>query len=146
MDIFAYRDNLVRDYRAYEIQTGVRFERRDGVASSRSASLTVLEWMLPKVLELTYTSWDLQPFARDCGFDAPPFVWDEDRRFQLRCELDAAFFHLYGLNQDEAAYVMDTFDKVAANDPRRYGFHRTKCTILNIFQSLHSTAARSLSS
>jgi hypothetical protein len=26
---------------------------------------------------------------------APPFRWDEDRRFLLRAELDAAFFHLY---------------------------------------------------
>jgi hypothetical protein len=31
----------------------------------------------------------------DCGFDGPPFRWDEDRRFLIRAELDAAFFHLY---------------------------------------------------
>lgn len=48
-----------------------------------------------RILELTYTAWDLEPFARDCGYDGPPFRWDEDRRFLLRCELDAAFFHLY---------------------------------------------------
>ena len=35
------------------------------------------------------------PFARDGGYDGPPFRWDEERRFLLRCELDAAFFHLY---------------------------------------------------
>lgn len=46
-------------------------------------------------LELSYTAWDLAPFARDCGYDGPPFRWDEERRFQLRCELDALFFHLY---------------------------------------------------
>ena len=27
--------------------------------------------------------------------DGPPFRWDEDRRFLIRAELDAAFFHLY---------------------------------------------------
>lgn len=53
------------------------------------------DWLLPRVLELTYTAWDLEPFAADCGWDGPPFLWDEDRRFLLRCELDAAFFHLY---------------------------------------------------
>jgi hypothetical protein len=37
----------------------------------------------------------LEPFARDCGYDGPPFRWDEARRFLLRAELDAAFFHLY---------------------------------------------------
>ena len=52
-------------------------------------------WLLPRVLELTYTAWDLQPFANDCGWPGPPFRWDEERRFLLRCELDAAFFHLY---------------------------------------------------
>ena len=51
--------------------------------------------MLPRVLELTYTAWDLKSFAADCGYDGPPFRWDEERRFQLRCELDASFFHLY---------------------------------------------------
>jgi hypothetical protein len=55
----------------------------------------IREWVLPRVLELTYTAWDLEPFAQDCGWSGPPFRWDEERRFLLRCELDAAFFHLY---------------------------------------------------
>ena len=33
------------------------------------------------------------PFA--VHHSPPPFRWDEERRFLLRCELDAAFFHLY---------------------------------------------------
>ena len=53
------------------------------------------DWLLPRVLELTYTTWDLEPFAGDCGWTGPPFRWDEERRFLLRCELEAAFFHLY---------------------------------------------------
>ena len=52
-------------------------------------------WLVPRSLELSYTSWDLQGVARDCGWDGPPFRWDEERRFLIRCELDAAFFHLY---------------------------------------------------
>jgi len=59
----------------------------------RASSLC--EWLLPHILELTYTAWDLEPFAQDCGWFGPPFRWDEERRFLLRCELDAAFFHLY---------------------------------------------------
>ena len=54
-----------------------------------------LEFMVPRVLELLYTGEDLRAFARDCGCADPPFRWDEERRFLLRCELDAAFFHLY---------------------------------------------------
>ena len=52
-------------------------------------------WILPRSLELSYTSHDLDPLVRDCGDDGPPFLWDDDRRFEIRCELDAAFFHLY---------------------------------------------------
>ena len=54
-----------------------------------------LAFMVPRVLELLYTGEDLRDFARECGWDGPPFRWDEERRFLLRCELDAAFFHLY---------------------------------------------------
>jgi hypothetical protein len=62
----------------------------------------VRDWLLPRVLELTYTAWDLEPFAKDLGYTGPPFRWDESRRFLLRCELDAAFFHLYGIGREEA--------------------------------------------
>ena len=53
------------------------------------------DWLLPRVLELTCTTWDHEPFGHECGWNGPPFLWDEERRFLLRCELDAAFFHLY---------------------------------------------------
>ncbi len=55
----------------------------------------IRHFLLPRILELTYTAWDLESFAKDCGWDGPPFRWDEERRFLIRCELDAAFFHLY---------------------------------------------------
>ena len=58
------------------------------------------DWLLKRVLELTYTAWELEPFARDCGWYGPPFRWDEARRFLMRCEIDAAFFVLY-LGPDE---------------------------------------------
>ncbi|HPC84395.1 MAG TPA: N-6 DNA methylase [Thermoanaerobaculaceae bacterium] len=52
-------------------------------------------WLSWRALELLYTAHDLAPLARDCGYDGPPFPWDPERRFEIRCELDAAFFHLY---------------------------------------------------
>ena len=55
----------------------------------------ILEFIVPRMLELLYTGEDLRDFAHDCGWNGPPFRWDEERRFLLRCELDAAFFHLY---------------------------------------------------
>ena len=57
---------------------------------------SIRECLLPRVLKLTYTAWALGVFRRRiAGWDAPPIRWDDDRRFLLRSELDAAFFHLY---------------------------------------------------
>lgn len=50
-----------------------------------------LDFAIPRVLELTYTSHNLAPFARDLGYDGPPFTWDEDRPALLRAELDAFY-------------------------------------------------------
>jgi hypothetical protein len=96
------------------------------------------DWLLLRVLELTYAAWDLEPFAQDCGFSSPPFVWDEARRFQIRCELDAAFFHLYGLSRDDADYIMDTFPIVMRKDEEKHGTYRTKDTILEIYDAMQT--------
>ncbi len=93
-------------------------------------------WLLPRVLELTYTAWDLEPFARDCGHDGPPFRWDPERRFLLRAELDAAFFHLYGINREDADYILDTFPIVRRNDEAEHGEYRTKRVILEIYDAM----------
>ena len=54
-----------------------------------------------RVLELTYTAYDLAPFfAADLGYDGPPFSWDPERRpVPTRAELDAAMFRLYGIQR-----------------------------------------------
>jgi hypothetical protein len=96
-------------------------------------AVTLRDWLLPRVLELTYTAWDLEPFARDSGWFGPPFVWDEARRFQLRCELDAAFLHLYGLSRADAAYILDTFPIVRRKDEAAHGTYRTRDTILALY-------------
>jgi hypothetical protein len=54
-----------------------------------------------RVVELVYTTQVMQPFARDHGYEGPPYPWDSDRRALLRAELDAAFFHLYGLERGD---------------------------------------------
>ena len=101
-----------------------------------SASETRGSWIRCRVLELTYTACDLVPFGRDCGHNGPPFRWDEARRFLLRCELDAAFLHLYGINRDDAAYILDTFPVVRKKDETGHGEYRTKRVILEIFDRM----------
>jgi hypothetical protein len=40
--------------------------------------------------------------------------------------MDAAYFHLYGIERDDVAYVMDTFPIVHRKDEATYGEYRTK--------------------
>ena len=78
-----------------------------------------------RVLELSYTAHDLKGFADALGFTGPPFTWDEERRLHLRCQLDALYFHLYGLTRDEATEILGTFPIVKRQDEARYGRYRT---------------------
>ena len=101
---------------------------------------------------------DLGAFAQDRGWSGPPFRWDEERRFLLRCELDAAFFHLYlgpesewrqqpaALTQafpsprDAVSYIMDTFPIVKRKDEAKFnGDYRTKRTILEIYDAFQES-------
>lgn len=100
----------------------------------------VRDFILPRVLELAYTAWDLEPFGRDVGYDGPPFRWEPERRFFLRSELDAAFFHLYGLSRDDTDYVMDTFPIVRKNDEKAHGVYRTKRVVLEIYDAMAKAA------
>lgn len=102
---------------------------------------SVSEWLLPRYLELVYTAWDVADFAEDCGYDGPPFRWDDDRRLLLRCEVDAAFFHLYGIARDDADYIMETFTLVKREDVKRHGEYRTKRTVLEIYDAMGKAAS-----
>lgn len=71
----------------------------------------------------------------------PPFRWLPERREQLRVELDAALFHLYGLVRDEVEHVMDSFFVVRKYEERDHGEFRTKRLILATYEGLADAAA-----
>lgn len=89
-----------------------------------------------RVLELTYTAIDMVGFAADLGYDGQPFAWDAARRAELRAELDAACFLLYGLDRPEVEYVMDTFPIVRRKDEAAQGEFLTKRLILEQYDEL----------
>jgi hypothetical protein len=68
---------------------------------------TDLAFITPRVVELTYTAWDLRAFAADMGMDGAPFRWDEGRRAVMRAELDAVYARLYGLHRKQLRYILD---------------------------------------
>ncbi len=90
----------------------------------------IADFVRKQVLRLSYTAHDLAPFARDLGYDGPPFKWDEDDRRHRMARLDALFFHLYGISREDAAYILDTFPIVREKDERAHGRFLTKDLIL----------------
>jgi hypothetical protein len=150
-------------------------------------SLTEMEIIFPRVLELVFTAWDIHAFADDgwrdssedlrtlirnqweankaatggnafkpiegtepseAGIPLPPFKWDEDRRAQIRAELDAYYALLYGLTRDELRYILDpkdvsgpdfpseTFRVLKEKEEKRFGEYRTRRLVLEAFDKL----------
>ena len=97
---------------------------------------TAREIVRDHVLRLTYTAYDMRPFARDLGYDGEPFTWVEEERRHLRARLDALYFHLYGLSREDAGYVMDTFPIVRRQDESAFGSYRTRDMVLAYMNAL----------
>ena len=111
---------------------------RSTFSDPNSVSVTALSQQSPlRLLELTYTSHAMTPFARDLGFTGPPFGWEDARRAQLRAELDAWYARAYGLTRDQLRYILDpadvkgadypseTFRVLKNNDIAKHGDYRT---------------------
>jgi hypothetical protein len=95
-------------------------------------------WFEKRGLELSYTASDIEPFARDFGFNGPPIPWDSPRRDESRAELDAAVFHLYRLSRDQIRYVMQTFPTVRDRDIAETGEYRTERAVLRYFDAMET--------
>jgi hypothetical protein len=93
----------------------------------------LLKIIQEKVFQLTYTANDLKPMAEEYGYAGSAFVWNDKERFQLQCELDAIYAHLYSLEKEEMNYILETFPIVKRKDIAKYGSYRTKETILQLF-------------
>ncbi len=61
------------------------------------------------MLKLTCTADDMHPLAAAADFDLPVCKWNPGERAELTAELDAAFFHLYGIDREDAEYILGTF-------------------------------------
>ena len=110
-------------------------------ATSWQSDRTVADWVIPYVLELSYTSWRLQPYAQQMGDDGPPFRWDPDRRALLQAELDAAMLLVYGLTRGEAEHVLDSFLVVRKYDERDHGEYRTRRLVLEAYDRMTAATA-----
>lgn len=107
-----------------------------------------LSFIVPRVLELTYTSNSLKDWAKDLSFEGSPFKFDPERRALLRAELDAYYAKLYGLTRDELRYILDpadvmgedypseTFRVLKNNEIKEFGEYRTRRLVLEAWDKL----------
>ncbi len=114
-------NSLVRDYIARQKVAGkhLKFFTMKQLATLPPSAYTQadIDYIVPRVLELTYTSHSLKPWAEDLDYHGEPFRWDENRRAILRAELDARYARLYGLTRDELRYILDPADLLGPDYP-----------------------------
>jgi hypothetical protein len=169
LGLLASQDTFTVDYCGRQKLGGTSFSyfvlKQLPVASPEAYSRafiggTLLDFITPRVLELVYTAHDLAPLARDCGYEGPPFRWDETRRFQIRAELDAAYLHAYlgpsdawqpapaetaedisrlrahfPTPKDAAAHILNSFPIVREKDEAAHGSYRTRDSILALYEA-----------
>lgn len=151
----AYMCSLLLDYIARQKVAGTNlnffYVQQLPVLPPAAFSPADLAFLVPRVLELTYTSHSMRPWAEDLGYSGPPFVWDESRRALLRAELDAFFARKYSLTRDELRYVLDPADAKGADYPsetfrvlkerefRQFGEYRTQRLVLDAWDRLAAT-------
>jgi hypothetical protein len=125
-------------------------------------SVSTASWLDARVLELCLVSDDLTQVSAALwpSGDGAVFHYDPERRFEIRCELDAAFFHLYlgtpeewsrtaspellkalPSPRDAIAYIMETFPIVKRKDEEAHGHYRTKDRILALYDELQRCLA-----
>lgn len=92
------------------------------------------------VQELSCVSVDMT--VKSAGQPEECYRFSFARRFQIRCELDAAFFHLYRIERDDVDYIMETFPIVKRKDVAKYGSYRTKERILAIYDEMAECIAK----
>jgi len=108
-----------------------------------------VDFITPRVLELTYVAHDLEPWAKSLGFDGRPFSFSTERRALLRAELDAYYAKLYGLGRDELRFILDpqsirpgypseTFSVLKRNEERDFGEYRTQRLVMEAWEKLET--------
>ena len=112
-----------------------------------------IDFIVPRVLELTYTSHSLKGWAEALGYEGEPFVFDPERRAILRAELDARYAKLYGLNEQELRYILDPADVYGEDYPSEsfrvlkekeiaeFGEYRTRRMVLDAWKAQEESFA-----
>ena len=93
----------------------------------------IKEIIIKNVLELVYSSNDIKQFAADLNYSNKPIKWDENRRKLLQSELDAIFAILYNVDENDLAFILNSFKTLERKEREEYGEFRTKKMVINAY-------------
>lgn len=141
--LIANMNSIVTDYCVREKVGGINLNffiiMQFPVVLPEMYGVADLKYLIPRILELTYNTNSMRPWAEDVYSSAPeevkteilrfcnvtidetglfkPFTFNPERRALLRAELDAYYAKLYGLTRDELRYVLDPADVMGEDYP-----------------------------
>jgi len=118
--------------------------------SPNTFSLTEVNFLSSRVIELTYSSLSMKLWAEDLNYTGQPFTFDLERRAKLRAEIDGFIANKFGLSREELRYVLDphdvngksypseTFRGLKQKEIKHLGEYRTQRLILEAFDNLRN--------
>ncbi len=142
--------SLVADYAVRQKAMNIKFfvmEQAPALAPEQLSqevawlATNPVDWLLPRLLELCFTNVELQAFARDLEHASGPFIWNPDRRPLLQAEIDAAMLHLYGLDREQAEWILDSFTVLRKYEERDHEEYRTKRLVLTAYDAMAAAKA-----
>jgi hypothetical protein len=105
-------------------------------AAPWARTISLVEWIGLRSSRLLMTTYDMLATDLNAQGLNEPVIWDDESRLRIRCELDAAFLHLYGLDRDDVEHVFTAFPGLRENEIRRYGEFRTERLVLECYDSM----------
>jgi hypothetical protein len=118
---FAARQKIGGTNASFFLMEQIPVPSPDTYADRRSwTPSTLAEWVTARV------AWREASSRDESSVDA----------LSVRTELDAAMFHLYGIDRDDVDYIMETFPIVKRKDIAAHGEYRTKRLILNFYDQM----------
>ena len=128
--------------------------RQIAVPHPRMFDAVLLEYVVPRIVELAFTSHSMTAMAREVGYHGSPFIFDTSRREVIRAELDACYARLYGLTRDELRYILDpssvkgagnpseTFRVLKSKEVAKHGEFRTARLVLQAWDAQENESLR----
>jgi methylase of polypeptide subunit release factors len=106
--------------------------------STSKKTISLRNYLLKRGGELIWTSHSLDQLGQEISstLGDGPFKWDQERRSQLRAEIDAAVAKAYYLSREDFEYILDSFEILEEIEQEEYGEYKRKKECLNAFDKL----------